>query len=158
MVHRASWEHVQVVHVEPEEPEDAIGFGQTPGEDTLQRGHVTAGPRLMVLRRQVAHFQQHVDGCDHICTSKDIGDRSDNTGIVGVLPVGVHCHLFHGLSRETHLVEQASPHGADSVLVHCDVPCVPCCEPLCRVRQQGSSQTRTPSHVSASSSGMSQGL
>ena len=57
-----------------------------------------------------------------------------------------------------HLVEQASPHGADSVLVHCDVPCVPCCEPLCRVRQQGSSQTRTPSHVSASSSGMSQGL
>src|SRR5439155_15952347 len=66
------------------------------------------------------------------------------------------CHLFHGLSREPHLVAQASPHGADIVLVHRDVPCVPCCEPLCRVHQQGSSQTRTPSHVSASSSGTSQ--
>src|SRR6266702_5422341 len=29
MVHRASWEHIQVVHVEPEKPQDAIGFGET---------------------------------------------------------------------------------------------------------------------------------
>src|SRR6266849_1692786 len=90
MVHRASWEHVQVMHVETDESEDAIGFGQTPGEDTLQIRHVTAGPRLMVLRREVAHFQQHVDGCDHIRTRQDVRDRSDNTGIVGGLPVGVH--------------------------------------------------------------------
>src|SRR6266852_5373827 len=98
MVHRASWEHVQVMHMETDEPEDAMGFGETPCEDTLQRGHVTAGPRLTVLRRQVAHLQQHVDGCDHIRTRQDVGDRSDNTGIVGVLPVGGDCHLFHGLS------------------------------------------------------------
>ena len=82
----------------PEEPEDAIGFGETPCKDTLQIGHVTAGPRLMVLRREVAHLHQDVDGCNHIRTRQDGGDRSDNTGIVGVLPVGVDGHLFHGLS------------------------------------------------------------
>ncbi len=153
MVHRASWEHVQVVHVETDKPEDAIGFGETPCDDTLQRGHVTAVPRLMVLLRQVSHLHQHVDGCDHIRTSKDVSDRSDNTGIVGVLPIGVDCHLFHGLSSEPHLVEQVSPRGTDGVLVHRDVSCNPCCEHPCRVRQQGSSQTRMPPHVSASSSG-----
>src|SRR6266567_8038359 len=108
--------------------------------------------------RQVAHLQQHVDGCDHIRTRKDVGDRSDNTGIVGVLPVGGDCHLFHGLSWEPPLVEQGSPHGADGVLVHRDVSCVPCCAHPCHVRQQGSSQTRTPSHIAASSSGTSQVL
>src|SRR5712691_5052762 len=82
MVHRASWEHVQVMHMETDEPEDAIGFGETPCDDTLQRGHVTAGPRLTVLLREVAHLQQHVDGCDHIRTRQDVRDRSDNTGIV----------------------------------------------------------------------------
>jgi hypothetical protein len=34
--------------------------------------------------------------------------------------------LFHGLSWEPHLVEQGSPHGADGVLVHHAVSCVPC--------------------------------
>src|SRR5713101_3240824 len=98
MVHRSSWEHVPVVNVETDETQDAIGFGQAPFAYTLKRGHVTAGPRLMVLLRQVSHLHQHFDWCDHIRTSKYVGDRSDNTGIVYVLPVCVDCHLFHRLS------------------------------------------------------------
>src|SRR6266567_2979101 len=70
------------MHVEPDEPEDAIGFGETPCDDTLQRGHVTAGPRLMMLRRQVAHLQQHVDGCDHIRTRKDIGSCTSSLRLI----------------------------------------------------------------------------
>ena len=36
MVHRSAWEHGQVVHVETDDTQDAIGFGQTPFEYTFK--------------------------------------------------------------------------------------------------------------------------
>src|SRR5467141_3982297 len=80
MVNRSSWEHVQVVHVETDDTQDAIGFGQTPFEYTFTIGNVTAAPRLMVLLSQVSHLHQNFDWCHHIRTRKYVGDRSDNTG------------------------------------------------------------------------------
>jgi len=98
MVNRSSWEHVQVVNVETDDTQDAIGFGQAPFEDTLKIWNLTAVPRLMVLLSQVSHLHQNFDWCDHIGMRKYFGDRSDNTGIVFVLPVCVDRNLFHRLS------------------------------------------------------------
>jgi len=98
MVNRSSWEHVQVVNVETDDTQDAIGFGQTPFEYTFTIGNVTAAPRLMVLLSQVSHLHQNFDWCHHIRTRKYVGDRSDNTVIVLILPVCVDCNLFHRLS------------------------------------------------------------
>src|SRR4029450_9914181 len=86
-VNRSSWDHVQVVKVETDDTQDAIGFGQAPFEYTLKIWNLTAVPRLMVLLSQVSHLHQHFDWCHHIRTRKYFGDRSDNTGIVFVLPV-----------------------------------------------------------------------
>jgi len=98
MVNRSSWEHVQVVNVETDDTQEAIGFGQAPFEDTLKIWNLTAEPRLMVLLSQVSHLHQSFNWFDHIGTRKYFGDRSDNTGIVFVLPVCVNRNLFHRLS------------------------------------------------------------
>ena len=82
----------------PDDTQDAIGFGQAPFEYTLKIWNLTAAPRLMVLLRQVSHLHQNFDGCNHFRTTKYLGDRSDNTGIVVVLPVCVDRTLFHRLS------------------------------------------------------------
>jgi hypothetical protein len=94
---------IQIVSVYPQNTHDAAGFAQIAPYDPLQKGNPATPPVLYRFRGKQLHADEQLDGGNESPFSKQILSRSDNSGVIPILPVICECDFFQERPSKTSI-------------------------------------------------------
>ena len=60
------WNHIEIMSMKPNDPQNTICFGETSFKNTLKVGDFPLPPCIVIYFCKIPHFNQYVNRCNYV--------------------------------------------------------------------------------------------